>query len=187
MKVTFNSPVVLSFAFISTLVYFSLLQFGIGQPFFYLPAEFNFDSVTWYISLFGYSVGHGSTEHLIGNMTFILLLGPILEEKYGSKNLIAMILSCVLITAIFNIFLFDTMLVGASGVVFMFIILVSLANFKSGEIPLTFILVVFLFVGNEVWQFFNQDGISHFAHIMGGLVGAVFGMRMSNKKKKSHV
>ncbi|MCB0477945.1 MAG: rhomboid family intramembrane serine protease [Crocinitomicaceae bacterium] len=183
MKITFNSPVVLGYAFISAIVYFALLNFNIGTSIFVLRPEFDVTSFTWYISLFGYGLGHGSADHLIGNMTFILLLGPVLEEKYGSKNLLIMILSCVLITAILHIAFFSHGLLGASGVVFMFIILVSLTNYKSGEIPLTFILIVLLFVGKEIWQFFDNDGISHFAHIMGGAVGAVFGMQFGKAKE----
>jgi GlpG protein len=181
MKVTFNSPVVLSYAFLCTVVYFGLLSWGAGTSVFVLRPTFEFTSFTWYLSLFGYGLGHGSVDHLLGNMTFILLLGPILEEKYGSKNLLFMMLACVFITAILNVSFFSHGLLGASGVVFMFIVLVSLANFKSGEIPLTFILVVLLFVGKEFWQFFSDDGISHFAHIMGGAIGAIFGMQFNNK------
>lgn len=183
MKITFNSPVVLTFAFVCTVVYFGLLNFGIGTSIFVLRPEFEFTSFTWYLSLFGYGFGHGSADHLLGNMTFILLLGPVLEEKYGAKNLLIMIGGCLLVTAILHVAFFSNGLLGASGVVFMFIILVSLTNYKAGEIPLTFLLIVLLFVGKEVWQFFNDDGISHFAHIMGGAVGAVFGMQFGGSAK----
>lgn len=177
MKITFNSPVVLSYAFICTIVYFALLNFDIGTSVFILRPSFDFSSFSWYLSLFGYGMGHASADHLLGNMTFILLLGPVLEEKYGSKHLLVMMLACVLITAILHVSFFSHGLLGASGVVFMYIILVSLTNYKSGEIPLTFVLICLLFVGKELWQFFDNDGISHFAHIMGGAVGAIFGMQ----------
>jgi len=39
---------------------------------------------------------------------------------------------------------------GASGVVFMFILLSSFVNFKKGRIPITFILVVIIYLGGEV-------------------------------------
>ena len=122
MKVTFNSPVVLSYAFICTVVYFGLLQFNIGSSIFVLRPSFDIDSFTWYLSLFGYGAGHANADHLLGNMTFILLLGPVLEEKYGAKNLLIMMGACLLITAILHVAFFSNGLLGASGVVFMFII-----------------------------------------------------------------
>ena len=98
-----------------------------------------------------------------------------IEEKYGSNNLLIMILATALITALLNIFLFNTGLWGASGIVFMFIILVSFTNVREGQIPLTFILVALLFVGKEVMQSLSMDNVSQFAHILGGVCGSFFG------------
>ena len=64
---------------------------------------------------------------------------------------------------------------GASGIVFMFILLVSFTNSKSGEIPITFILIAILFIGKEIIQSLPNDQVSQFAHIIGGLCGSVFG------------
>jgi membrane associated rhomboid family serine protease len=66
---------------------------------------------------------------------------------------------------------------GASGIVFMFIILSSLTNFRSGDIPLTFILVILLFLTREILEAFGNDNISQFAHVLGGITGSVFGFR----------
>ena len=68
-------------------------------------------------------------------------------------------------------------LLGASGVVFMFILLSSVTNARRGRIPLTFVLVVLLFLGQEVWNGLTQDNVSQFAHVIGGLCGAAFGFR----------
>ena len=64
---------------------------------------------------------------------------------------------------------------GASGIVFMFILLVSFTNSKSGEVPITFILIAILFIGKEVMQSLQNDQISQFAHIIGGVLGSFFG------------
>ena len=77
-----------------------------------------------------------------------------------------------------NNLLFNTGLLGASGVVFMLILLSSFTNVKSGNIPLTFILIIFLFMGKEVYTAFSQDNISQFAHILGGICGGVFGFKL---------
>lgn len=155
---------------------------GILQELFVLIPEWNFTQATWYVRLFSHTMGHASTEHLMGNLAFILLIGPIVEEKYGAKNLIIMMITTALVTSILHLLFFNHGLLGASGIVFMLILIVSLVNFKSKEIPLTFILVVLIFIGKEILGSFENDGISHFAHIIGGIVGAVFGFTLAGKK-----
>ena len=74
------------------------------------------------------------------------------------------------------IFMPHTALLGASGIVFMMIILASAVNLKDGGIPLTMILVILIYLGKEFWaQFTTHDNISHVTHIVGGLCGAFFG------------
>ena len=126
-------------------------------------------------SLFSHVIGHSSIQHLLGNLTFILLLGPIIEEKYSSRFTLFMIVITALITGILNVTFFSTGLLGASGIVFMLILLVSFTNTEDGKIPLTFILVALLFVGKEILQILDSDQISQFAHIIGGVCGSVFG------------
>lgn len=117
---------------------------------------------------------------------YLLLLGPMLEEKYGSKLLIWVIAITALITSVTNYIIFPSIaLCGASGVVFAFILLTSFTSFKSGELPITFILVVVVFLGRQVYEgLFLKDNISNLSHILGGIVGAVVGY-MFNVKKKS--
>lgn len=133
-------------------------------------------------TLFSHVIGHGSIEHLLGNMTFILLLGPIVEEKYGSFKTVLMIALTALVTGLINVMFFDTGLLGASGIVFMLILLVSFTNMKDGKIPLTFILVALLFIGKEVIQSMQADHVSQAAHIIGGFCGSVFGFILGRKR-----
>jgi membrane associated rhomboid family serine protease len=84
-----------------------------------------------------------------------------------------------LCTGIINVLFFPTGLLGASGIVFMFVILVSIVNMKSGSIPVSFLLVSFIFIGRELVQVFRHDNISQMAHIVGGSIGAVFGFRLA--------
>jgi uncharacterized membrane protein YgaE (UPF0421/DUF939 family) len=89
-----------------------------------------------------------------------------------------MILVTALITGLLNILFFSTALMGASGVVFMMILLASFTNFTAGEIPLTFVLVLVLYLGQEVVKSFASNNISEFAHIVGGFIGSLFGFFM---------
>jgi membrane associated rhomboid family serine protease len=105
----------------------------------------------------------------------ILLLGPILEERHGSMSLLIMILITALITGLANLVFSDGALLGASGIVFMMILLASMANVRGGEIPLTFIAVAIIYMGGEIVRAFREDNISQMAHLVGGVAGAAFG------------
>ena len=129
-------------------------------------------------------LGHSGWEHFIGNMAYILLLGPMLEEKYGSQKVIEVILITAFVAAVVNTVLFPTIvLCGASGVVFAFILMTSFTSFKEGEIPLSFILVAVIYLGKEIVDgIFIQDNVSNLSHILGGIVGGVVGY-IHNKKR----
>ena len=112
----------------------------------------------------------------------ILLVGPMLEEKYGSKKLLGMIVFTAFITGLINIIFFDTALLGASGIAFMLILLSSFANIKQGGIPLTLILVAVAYIGNEIINgLISQDNISQLTHIIGGICGCGLGFVMNKK------
>ena len=49
---------------------------------------------------------------------------------------------------------------------------------------MTFILVVILFLGKEVIEALGDDNISQFAHIIGGILGGVFGFFLENGGKQ---
>ena len=178
MKITYNAPVTLTLALASTAVLIGDQITG-GQltaHFFSVGGTMNVRNPVDYLRLFTYILGHASWSHLLSNFAFILLLGPILEEKYGSGRLLLMILVTALTTGLLNVLLLKTGLLGASGVVFMMILLVSITNLRKGQIPLTFILIVVLYLAREIIAAFQtDDGISQLAHIAGGLCGSLFG------------
>ncbi len=184
MKISFNSPLILSFSLLCVIVLVLTNYLNVMQDWFTLPPTWG-SGLKFYFSLFGQTLGHANLEHLIGNLSFILLLGPIVEKKFGSKLLLIMMLVTALATSIINIIFFNTGLLGASGIVFMLIILTSLLDIKNGEIPLTFILVSIIFIGKEILGTFNNDNISHTAHIIGGAIGAVFGFLLINRSNKN--
>lgn len=174
VKVQYNAPVVLTFALVASVVLIvSALLPGDLMRFFTVPGQFS--GVADVPRLFTHVLGHSGVMHLYGNMLLILLLGPILEEKYGSRQLLLMIVATAFVTGVLNIVLFDSGLLGASGVVFMMILLSSITNVREGMIPLTFILVVVLWIGQEVWDALGADSVSQFTHIAGGACGAAFG------------
>jgi membrane associated rhomboid family serine protease len=179
MKIRYNAPVILNYTLIAVLVLFlnPILGGELIQTWFIIPGRGMFDasSISSYVRLFSHIAGHISWEHLLGNFAIILLVGPILEEKYGSFSMLIMILTTALVTGIINSFLFNTALLGASGVAFMVILLAPFTNTRIGEIPLTFILILILYLTKEIVQSFQTNNIAEFAHIAGGLCGSLFG------------
>ncbi len=179
MRIRYNAPVTLTFTLFAAavLVVSQTIVPGIILSFFSTPVPFRTNAFVDYVRLFTHVLGHENIQHFIGNFTMILLLGPILESVYGSGFLLLSILITALATGLANALLFpNVVLLGASGVVFMMIMLASITNFSKGEVPLTFILVMIVYLGGQVWDALTkQDNISQFSHIIGGLVGSILG------------
>lgn len=189
MRIKYNAPTVLTFSFISAIVLIlsqTILR-SLTTDWFMVPGKGSFSAgnVRNWVSLFTHVLGHANWAHLVSNFSFILLIGPILEEIYGSFSLFVMVCITALVTGILNVLLFSSALLGASGVVFMMILLASFTNFKKGEIPLTFILVLILYLGRELLNSFGgtTGNISEFAHIVGGFIGSLFGFFRVNIKR----
>lgn len=185
IRLSFNSPVILEFTlacFIvlildkvtgsaSTRAFFSVYRSSLASPF-------------TYIRFFGHVLGHASWDHFFGNIMMLLVVGPLLEEKYGSANILFVILATALVTGVINFIFFPhVQLLGASGVVFAFILLASLTSIEEEKIPLTFILVALIYIGQQVYDgLFIRDNVSNLTHILGGIVGSSLGYVMNKNK-----
>ena len=133
---------------------------------------------------FGHVVGHAGWEHFFGNIMMLLVVGPLLEEKYGSSNILFVILATALVTGVITFIFFPRIqLLGASGVVFAFILLASMTSITEGKIPLTFILVAVIYIGQQVYEgIFVHNNVSNLTHILGGMVGSGLGYVMNKYK-----
>lgn len=183
--IRFNAPVILTFALLSLLAlllgnwtngaathqYFSVYRSSLSDP-------------LTYVRFIGHVLGHADYEHYMGNM-LLLLVGPGLEEKYGSGTMVWMILVTALVTGLVHFVFFPgSALLGASGVVFMMIVLSSFTAMRRGEIPVTLILVVIFYLGGEIMDgLFKKDNISQITHIVGGLCGLIFGFTVRRGRR----
>ena len=176
-KIHYNSPVVLTFFSLSlaALVLGEVTQGWTTQHLFSVYRSPM--SPLFFVRLLGHVLGHSGYAHFAGNMVLFLVIGPPLEEKYGSRSLLAGILLTALVSGILQCALFPGYaLLGASGIVFMLILLSSLAGMKAGSIPLTLILVAVIYLGQELYSgLFVQDNVAHFMHLVGGACGTGFG------------
>lgn len=179
-KIKYNSPVTDTFLFICV----GVLLLNIPYPNF----VYNLFCTHGYIDYsplgiwcsFSHVAGHASWQHLYNNSIFILLLGHLVEEKYGSSKLLFMIIITAFITALFNNFFFNTGLLGSSGIVFMLIVLSSFTNIKNDEIAFGTILIVLVFLSKELVNMFSHNSVSEFAHLIGAACGLFFGMIYKN-------
>jgi rhomboid protease GluP len=183
-KIKINSPLVLSFVGLSLVaLILNYLTEGSSNYYFFSTYNYSLLNPLTYLRMFTYVLGHANVTHYLNNMMYILILGPMLEEKYSSKNLLISMLITALVTAIIhNLFFPRTILLGASGIVFMMIVMSSITNYQDGTIPLTLIIVIILYLGQEVIDaFMAVDNISQLTHIIGGLLGAYLGVKLNKK------
>jgi len=191
IKITYNAPITLTFSIICTIVLLldGLLGHHLIGAFFCAPgaqgSTFSFDphNPVDYIRLFTHVLGHESWAHLLSNLSFILLLGPLLEDRYGSGLLILMMLTTAFVTGIINAAFIPAALMGASGIAFMMILLASFNTIDKKTVPLTFILILILYLGREIFVSSNQDNVANWAHIIGGIIGSIFGFIASPAKR----
>lgn len=169
--------------FIATLL--GIITSGKSTQLLFMTYHSSLKNPMTYVRLLTHIFGHADWRHFIGNASYLLLLGPMLEEKYGAKAILEVIGITAIVTSVLNYILFCNIgLCGASGVVFAFIVLASFTGFNEGDIPRTFILVVIIFIGQQVYEgIMIQDNISNMAHILGGIVGAGVGYGLNKRKK----
>ena len=185
-KFQYNAPVILTFALISAAaLLISNLTNGWANYYIFSVYRTSLLSPMQYLRLFTHIIGHADYVHYINNFTLILLVGPMLEEKYGSRAILKMMLFTACITGIIQIIFFPKVpLLGASGILFMLILLSSFANFRKGRIPLTLILVAVIYLSGEIVAGLSakNDGVSQLAHIIGGVCGTAFGWLVTKPK-----
>ena len=174
-----NAPITLTFSLIC-IVALLLNYISKGKTNLWLFSTYGSSllSPMTYLRLFTHVFGHSDINHLMSNLLYILLLGPILEEKYGNKLIIVIFSTAIVTGLVHNLFSPNIMLLGASGVVFSFIILASITGNQDG-IPLTLLIVAFLWIGGEIYTGLTSiDSISQLSHIIGGLCGGVIGLML---------
>ena len=195
-RITYNAPVVLTFCIIATVIFFlgKYCFTGLTEAFFVvrgkgsleIPDAFSFTNPLDYFRLLFHVFGHTDFVHLSGNLCFLLLLGPVLEQKYGSVKILLMMIITSLVSGFVNAVFLVNPMCGASDIIFMMILLVSYTSINKTEIPLSFILIFILYVGKEFYTDVGTN-IATVAHIAGGICGSLFAFIFSPDKKEKSV
>lgn len=183
LNISYNAPVTLTFTLLCALtLVLAFLTNGWTSSNLFSVYRCSLDPLALF-RFFGHVLGHSGYDHFIGNVVLILVLGPGLEERYNSSSLLWAILFTALVSGLIQFIFFPgSALLGASGIVFMMIMLASFGGMRSGTIPLTLILVSIFYLGGELWDaIFLDDNISQLTHIIGGLCGTVLGFVLGNR------
>jgi GlpG protein len=177
-NIQYNSPIILSFFFISFIVLIlNYLTNGKSNDLLFTSYRSSIFNPISYLRLFTHIFGHENWNHFVNNFLYILLIGPMIEEKYGATNLLIMISLTATITGIINSIFSKNKILGASGIAFMLIVLSSFVNISTGKIPLTLILICLFYLVNEVLDgLFKKDNISHLGHLIGAICGIIYGL-----------
>lgn len=186
-KLHYNSPVMLTFALLSlaVLIVNSITSGWMNTRLFSVYRSSLTDILT-YPRFFLHVLGHADYQHYIGNMLLLLVIGPPLEEKYGSRKMILAFLITSFVAGFVHWVFFPGMaLLGASGLVFMMIVLLSLSGMRKDSIPITLIFVLVFYLGKEIMGgLLTKDNISQLGHILGGACGAFIGLAIFRKTDK---
>jgi len=182
-----NAPVILWLTLISLIVLIIDIVTPLNMTMIFGARRTSFVDPMQYVRLFTHIVVHSGMSHYVANFMMILAIGPMVEEKYDSSRLLMITVITAFVTGLINVIFFPgTVVVGASGIVFMLILMASFTNIRQGKLPITVLLVAVLYIGNEIMLgLFTVDNVSRISHIAGGLCGAVFGIAVHAKKLKS--
>ena len=174
----YNSPVIITYLVISIIAWLlNLITGGKSNKLLFTSYRSSIFNPLTYIRLFTHAIGHIDLSHLIHNFLFILLIGPMIEEKYGSINLLVMLLITSLVIGLFNTIFSNYSITGASGNVYMLIVLSSFSNISEGKIPITLVLILIFYIISEFTSriFEGNKKTYHTGHLLGALCGIGFG------------
>lgn len=179
IKYDYNSPVIITYLILSVIAWLlNIISRGKTNKILFSNYRSSPLNPLTYIRLFTHSIGHKDWDHLASNFLYILLIGPMIEEKYGSINLLIMLLITSLIIALFNIIFNNYCITGASGNVYMLIVISSFSNLSEGKIPITLILIFLFYISTEIKKSILEGSkkVYHDGHLIGALCGLVFGL-----------
>lgn len=175
----YNAPVTLTFFFISFGVLVLTWIFKKKAVYLFSSERASLINPLTWIRFFTNILGHRDFGHFSSNFLKILLLGPMIEEKYGSINLLIMILITAFVTGVINFIIGKYRIMGASNIVFMMIALSAFVN-MSNKIPLTLVFIILFYFIDELRQIFRKDGVAHYGHLVGAICGVLFGFLCTN-------
>jgi membrane associated rhomboid family serine protease len=111
-------------------------------------------------------------------MMLFLILSPGLERRLGFGRYMLCLAGTAVFVGLGHIAFGsqNSILGGASGWVFMMIILATFAGNEPGTVSIPTILVGVMYAGQEIGGALGPGNVSHLAHLLGGVCGLAAGM-----------
>ena len=194
LKFVYDAPVMLSFV-LAVLVIFMLDTFvfkgTLAEKWLLSPTAaegslpFAFSDFTSILRLFLHVLGGRDIPFLICNLIFILLLGPQMEERYGSVIIGIMIFVAALFSGVLNACFCKVPVSGSEPVVFMLILLCAMMHLSRSKVSASALAVIILFAVMLVLRKNPNGTAGVLITLAGGLCGSLFAFLTSPKARKA--
>ena len=153
-KIQYNSPVILTYVLLCCgVLLLDGLTGGRSTSLCFCVYRSSPGDALTYVRLLGHVLGHADWQHFFNNVLYLLIVGPSVEEKYGSKNtLIAMLVTAFVSGAAHMVLAPNAALLGASGAVsvaFTSTVAVSVVSPFSNAPPLALYVTVYSALASE--------------------------------------
>ncbi|MEA3515066.1 MAG: rhomboid family intramembrane serine protease [Nanoarchaeota archaeon] len=132
---------------------------------------------------------HGSLMHIFFNMFALMIFGPMIEQRIGSRRFLFVYIIGGIFANIIGVFFYPQSL-GASGAIMamlgtLVILMPHLRVFIYGLVPIPLWMAgIAWFLLDLFGSFSGTRGIGHIVHIVGLLFGLIFGLYLRNKTQK---
>ena len=189
VKFSYDSPVVLTFAIITVVMYFLnafvLQKNGIDVKLISPTSQnganpFVFSSIKCYLNLITYPFVNNDFSFAIFNSIILIFLGMQMEEKYGSVIILVMILISVIFAGVLNACFSVQSLQGIQPVIFMLIILNLINASQKKKISTSLLLVLVLYTILNIIPL--KNALLGIISIAGGLCGSLISFLAQPKK-----
>lgn len=189
LKFSYDAPVSQSFVLISLVIFildFFVLNLKLNQNYLLTPTPvFSIRDPLVILRTIIYIFGETDKVYLFTNLLFIILIGPVMEERYGSVIIGIMFFVAAFVTGSMSACFCKVAYRGCSSVVFMLLLLNAMMFFTKKTISATSITMVVLFICREFF-IANPNGVVGTLIILaGGLAGSLFAFIASPKARKT--
>lgn len=140
---------------------------------YFLSYPGSFSPVNWLLA----SLYHGSLMHLLGNLSFLFVLGRAAEDKVGKEKWVLFYMMAGFLSMFFDSVLRGFMgdrhpAVGASGAISGIAAVAALLSpftykIKGVALPLPVFIVAWMMIYSDFMNLFADDNIAHWAHLGG--------------------
>ena len=190
LKFSYDAPVTLSFVIISALLFLLsnyIIKNGALAGILASPTSqagslpFIVKAPLSYLRLFLYVFGSDEVTNYITDILIILMLGPAMEERYGSVIIGIMLFVSALFSGVLNASFCAESLIGPVPLVCMMTFLTAFMSFSNKTVPITFIATIIAFGYLAINS--GMGALRFIICIAGGLCGSLFAFLTSPKVK----